>query len=345
MFKLFVLIILSVLIVFSCDDNAVEPSGEQTLTYQYADYVFVDTSVYYLLKHLETGDNCAPEPVMNWEQSLGEPFTDVNGNGVYDIGIDGFIMSGDATNMDLDHNSRYTGPDETWQAPIPFDDINGDSEYRMRDYTTQYYPLCPFMDLNGNGQYDNVMNYNYNVIKFDDSGLLVDYDSVFTFVSDSNVTYLLNSYYGSFNRRENAQLVYNDSGLIFYINQTASYDLYRIPLSVIDTGKITASVTESLLVNIGVSDDSLYYRKSVSLGETLGLDGQQFTNLLEVNFDNPVVLRNGISDTRFDGSYYKFYFSKTLGLLVMQYKLNEESSDVLMRFNERVDNIPIMMIQ
>ena len=98
------------------------------------------------------------EPYIDGDQSLGEPFTDVNNNGVYDEGIDIFIMSDIVgVNQDLDRSSDYTAPYETWQAGIPFLDRNGNGIYDEPNY--RYDAGEPFTDVNGNGIYDYSSNF------------------------------------------------------------------------------------------------------------------------------------------------------------------------------------------
>lgn len=98
-------------------------------------------------------DEHDPEPYIDGDQSLGEPFTDVNHNGIYDIGIDIFIKSSDNTNQDLDRNSSYTPPlNYLWSAEIPYIDRNGNGIFDMPN--NQYDPGEPFTDVNGNGIYD-----------------------------------------------------------------------------------------------------------------------------------------------------------------------------------------------
>jgi outer membrane receptor protein involved in Fe transport len=93
------------------------------------------------------------EPYRDGDVNLGEPYTDNNNNGVYDAGIDTWLMSDDpAINQDLDRNSSYTSPDEDWTPGIPYIDLNGNGIYDAPNY--QYDPGEPFTDLNGNGQYD-----------------------------------------------------------------------------------------------------------------------------------------------------------------------------------------------
>ncbi len=94
-----------------------------------------------------------PEPFRDGDKNLGEPFIDVNMNGVYDPGIDIFIASPDPKiNMDLNHNSKYDGPGDTWSPGMPFLDLNGNGLY---DPPNGVYDIGePFTDLNGNGKWD-----------------------------------------------------------------------------------------------------------------------------------------------------------------------------------------------
>jgi len=93
-----------------------------------------------------------PEPYEDGDINLGEPFTDVNNNGRFDEGIDVFVMSADATNQDLDRNSRYTSPLEPWVPGIPYVDRNGNGVYDVPNQ--KFDPGEKFTDLNGNGVYD-----------------------------------------------------------------------------------------------------------------------------------------------------------------------------------------------
>jgi len=110
-------------------------------------------------------NNRNPEPYIDGDSILGEPFTDVNGNGIYDRGIDVFIRSTGIENHDLNHNGRYDGPCELgsegcrWEPGIPFLDRNGNGIFDGRNY--QYDPGEPYDDFNGNGHYDYGGSYNF----------------------------------------------------------------------------------------------------------------------------------------------------------------------------------------
>ncbi|SYZ73922.1 putative TonB-dependent receptor plug [Candidatus Zixiibacteriota bacterium] len=112
-----------------------------------------------------------PEPYLDGDVNLGEPFTDVNNDGVYEVNIDQFVMSQDPTlNQDLDRNSRYTSPSEPWVSGIPFIDRNGNGVYDAPNQ--KYDPGEPFTDINGNGKYDyggtnnflNIGNYQTTTV-------------------------------------------------------------------------------------------------------------------------------------------------------------------------------------
>ncbi len=94
-----------------------------------------------------------PEPYTDGDRSLGEPFTDVNLNGVYDAGIDIFILAVEpGVNQDLNRNSKYDGPNEPWIPGTPFIDYNNNGIFDSPNGV--YDSGEPFIDLNKNGQWD-----------------------------------------------------------------------------------------------------------------------------------------------------------------------------------------------
>lgn len=98
-------------------------------------------------------NNRDSEPFVDGDSILGEPFSDVNRNGVYDPTVDIFIISGDSlTNQDLNYNGVHDGPDEPWTEFMPFIDRNGNDIY---DFPNGVYDVGePYTDVNGNGRYD-----------------------------------------------------------------------------------------------------------------------------------------------------------------------------------------------
>lgn len=95
------------------------------------------------------------EPFIDGDSIIGEPFTDLNANGVYDQGIDLFVMDADdAINQDYNHNGKNDGPNDPWTIGIPFEDRNGNGIYDPPG-NRQYDIGEPFTDVNGNGVYDD----------------------------------------------------------------------------------------------------------------------------------------------------------------------------------------------
>lgn len=95
-----------------------------------------------------------PEPYMDGDYVLGEPYTDVNLNGVYDEGIDFWFSSNyPERNQDLNYNSHYDGPGSVWSSGLPFKDLNGNGVYDAPNGSYDYGE--PFLDLNGNGKWDS----------------------------------------------------------------------------------------------------------------------------------------------------------------------------------------------
>ena len=92
------------------------------------------------------------EPFVDGDSIIGEPFVDLNANGVYDPGIDVFYISIDANNQDLNYNGIYDGPHSVWTPGVPFLDRDGDGLYDRPNAV--YDPGEPFTDINGNGKYD-----------------------------------------------------------------------------------------------------------------------------------------------------------------------------------------------
>ena len=156
--------ILLLLAAFGCDDSA---TGPDLAAVQFADYVHFDTSGFYLLKSDYGTGNSYPEVYLWWEENFGEPFTDVNDNGVYDPGLDLFYMCADCdSNQDLNHDGRYNGPDEPWEPGFPFDDIDGDGVCRQEEYYSHESDGsgAPYLDANGNGSWDDSLSYQCNYV-------------------------------------------------------------------------------------------------------------------------------------------------------------------------------------
>ncbi len=87
------------------------------------------------------------EPYVDGDINLGEPFEDLNENGIYDWGD-----YWDGT-MDLNGNGAYDGPDGGWSPGIPFEDRNNNGRFDYPNGT--WDPGETYTDLNGNGKWDD----------------------------------------------------------------------------------------------------------------------------------------------------------------------------------------------
>ena len=69
---------------------------------------------------VESVRGSVPEPYADGDINLGEPFLDINANGVYDHG---------ELFEDLNGDGDYDGPDDPWTPGIPYEDRNDNGKY------------------------------------------------------------------------------------------------------------------------------------------------------------------------------------------------------------------------
>lgn len=87
------------------------------------------------------------EPYVDGDINLGEPFIDMDKNGVYNAGD---VWNG---SMDLNGNGKYDGPNDLWTPGIPFEDRNNNGWY---DSPNGQWDAGEFYtDMNGNGKWDD----------------------------------------------------------------------------------------------------------------------------------------------------------------------------------------------
>ncbi len=92
------------------------------------------------------------EPYIDGDSIIGEPFIDINGNNIYDEGIDQFTICVCPENMDYNYNGLRDGPNDPWTPGIPYIDRNGNGLFEPRNF--QYDEGEPYRDINGNGRHD-----------------------------------------------------------------------------------------------------------------------------------------------------------------------------------------------
>ena len=85
------------------------------------------------------------ELYIDGDVNLGELYTDLNKNGVYDPEFDEF--------EDLNGNGVYDGPGDTWSPGVPFDDRNHNGQFDPPN--SRWDPGEVYADMNGNGRWDD----------------------------------------------------------------------------------------------------------------------------------------------------------------------------------------------
>lgn len=272
------------LITFSCDEKPTGPAP----SVRFEDFVHFDTASYYLLR-IRFDENSSQnkylphEPVMSWEASFGEPFTDVDGDGVFTPGVDLFIISTGADNQDLNRNSLYDGPSpEEWSKGIPFDDINGNGTLDFDfGYSSNFYkPGLPYCDINKNGKYDIKLEYSFAMRKMmiessgDGASSIISYDRPlddekihYSFTSDSNVTYTIRAVQTV---ATPLRFILEESGLRLFVASFRN----NLP-KLLDTGEIVQGMIDSVLLNPDSEDDNpSVYTRSILLNQDFEIFGQ-----------------------------------------------------------------------
>jgi hypothetical protein len=289
---LFFLAVSIVSLQFGCsEDNGGNPVASDP-TYTYGELAVFDTTaaIFSRLEYPSSGSKI-PEPLVNWEQSLGEPFTDNNGNGVYDAGVD--------TYQDINNNDAYDGPGDPWTPGIPFDDIDGNGEFREDpgDHISGYQIGLPYADFNENSIHDGDLKAVYGVVKWVKGtwlyGLPAYYpapaDAVYRFVSDSGMVYDLPF---RFTPTMNAVIVESD-GLYLRLDPN--------PVRILSKGDIVA---DSAVAPKPAAPDE--FTRTVTLNASINVDGVTYSDLVKVQLE----------DT---DDQYIFYFARKRGIIAYEY--------------------------
>jgi hypothetical protein len=303
---------LIVSIQIGCEEHSDVTGSASEPTYYYAELAVFDATaaIFSKLDYPLSGSKI-PEPLVNWEQSLGEPFIDRDGNGIYDPAVDSFIISGDpATNQDLNGNGQYDGPDDPWSEGIPFDDIDGNGEFRddPGDHISNYELGLPYADFNNNHIHDGDLKAVYGVMKWVKGtwlyGLPAYYltsadEAVYRFVSDSGMVYDLPFFFDP----TMFALIVEDDGLYYQLTPT--------PVQILPKGKIEADTTDVLKAADKESPDQ--YQRSISLNESLEIDGKVYGDLVKVQLED--------TDDR-----YTFYFARKKAVVAYIYEHDTSAS-------------------
>jgi hypothetical protein len=242
--------------------------------------------------------NQVSEPAVNRENSLGEPFYDLNGNGIYEPDIDSFVCAlHDSINQDLNRNNQYDGPEDPWEPGIPFDDLNGNGEYDGGPDTFAYFTGIPFCDHNNNGIRDTNLHARYGIFRFqcerlESRNFLCNVETFwndrYEWISDSGSTY--NIYLQ--NVPITVPLLLSDSGI--------GLKLSSLKLHILDKGPIRELIDEECIAEF--YGQPVMFKKSVQVGQMLIIDNITYRNLVFVSFEHPDMI-------------CEFYFSHEHGFL------------------------------
>jgi len=319
-----------------CDTNPQSSRGPVDIG-TLDDWIAFDESSYYAISAKRYGG----EPYYNGDYVIGEPFTDVNGNGVFDEGIDIFTMSMDSTNMDLNDNGKYDGPDDPWSSGIPYDDLNGNGLYDDPHMNINYDPGDPFLDLNGNGVRDSRSTYavvhwlNYDTY-ITATRWCVEYcDSAGLYTSDMGREYYLptvkDDYWWDYwldRPRRDTTLVFDlsDSGLTLISHRHNSL------LHVLPPGDLVLGSSRVLTPHGGIGDSTSFLR-SVSRGEQLEIHGKTYDDLLCVKFENAWPDNDSIRVS--PDHDWELYFARDHGVMAVH------TPSQWYYFSARFDSLPL----
>ena len=326
------MLLLILLAVCGCEQ--VDPTADQVIFYSSDRFALLDTTRYILIKQILPLEPMN-EAYLNWEQSFGEPYIDLNGNGIFDVTVDSLI--------DLNGNAIYDSPESTWTVGIPFDDINGDGVCQQwpGSIHTAFQSQLPYADYNLNQIRDSVTEYRYTMARmrrsnFSSQGPLFGYfvvDSTHHFLSDSGIHYYLphnpilsDVPVGSFN------LQISDTAFHFYGN--------GVQLEVFKRGVITQNVWEEYVVLQSWWPDQTIMTRSIETDASLTIDDTVYHQLVHVRFDNG----RRMDPVPYDPTpsyFYDFYFAAGRGLLSISWLDRFTMGSYI--YNNRYDTLPLPM--
>ncbi|MDH3891748.1 MAG: hypothetical protein OEV49_11750 [candidate division Zixibacteria bacterium] len=333
---------LVIVVVQNCTEDT-SPNGPQApQPVLFADYVHFDTTSYMILR--TTMAPPAAEAYVWCEKSVGEPFIDNNGNGVFDPGVDLFIMSRGPDNQDLNDNGKHDGAEDPWSPGVPFDDLDGDGD---RDCDSNWLSLpnrepgVPYCDLNDNGQWDKQPQYLYLAVRWRMSevdSIAVEYtlfpeDSIFSIQSDSGLFYWY------------PDVLTNSSMIgksIFRIRDNVLRHRPYLSLVAFTVFKSDTILLDTIRVSSTFPNPGASYRRTIDTGQSLTIEGRQFDNLLVVAYDDYTTMGGGGNP---EGNFFSAYFSKALGLLAFHLPAYSSGEGEWFYLDQRFDSLPLPMIE
>ncbi len=342
--RVFLVLAVIGLMAVACSDND-NPTGPEPAQ-SVAEYIWFDTTS--ILIAQSTSDYYRPVEGywVDGDSIIGEPFIDSNHNGVYDPGVDGFVMAADpAVNMDLNRNGRYDGPYDLYYPGEPYEDYNQNGVY---DAPEQAYDIGePFFDVNGNGIHDDSPRGGGLILqggwRHDTSSSVYHWfyrDSVARWESPLGQVFVFPTHSQVWNQSAQdyrwdplVNVYYSTDSLKFQDNAT-----WMIPLA--ELGEATTGVDTVQMIRIATPGLTARMRRTTELGQSIEIESLTYEGLLRIRFDQFVLFDN----TADNSIFYEFYFSKDLGLLAGSWKPYFGKANSFYRYGQ-FDTLPQPMIR
>ncbi|MDX9859039.1 MAG: hypothetical protein RBT76_14730 [candidate division Zixibacteria bacterium] len=295
------------------------------------------------------------EDFIDGDLNLGEPFFDLNGNGVYDRGIDVFVMSPDPSiNQDVNHSGVYDGPESYWEPPIPWDDINGNGTFDYKN--SRHDPGEPFVDYNDNGIRDEIIAdtqmYITRATEEPVGGGWIAtaweiLDSTHLFVSESGklIKGPERSPYTWDGQQNRPARVFgfhfrkSDSGVVCVIDAALFRDTLLLPL----TGNSDSVRTHSVVYAGWAhnAQDTISFTRTVSDGATLDTPFGRYEGCLKIAFESPHSSDTTIANY-FAESFIEFWIDRDKGLVaIYSDRIIHLTKEVFLA--RRYDSLPLPM--
>ena len=270
------------------------------------------------------------EPYVDGDINRGEPFTDNNGNGVYDPGIDWFIKSGDVSiNQDLNHNGAYDGPNSTWAPGIPWVDLNGNGSFDPEDF--RYDVGEPFADLNGDGIWEeSIVDTQYYVTRcvreslggFTTGTAWEIMDSTHALVQQSNVTvvvperssYTWDSQHNRLMRVFGFTFRESPAGVFCVVEAAHFRDTLLLPLYDVADSVLSRSVVSAGWAND--AHDSITCVRTVRMGGSLVTPFGNYTDCLYIQLSDLSTSEVDVDDW-FSGKSITFWLHNPEGVVAI----------------------------
>lgn len=301
----------SILILFclagGCDTRKTTSPVEPTI-YLMRDYFPLNEGDEWIWEAAVVKDS-TPEPFVDGDVSLGEPFVDMNDNGVYDYGD-----YWDAT-MDLNGNGAYDGPDDAWTPGIPYWDRNGNGEF---DYPNGQYDQGElFSDLDANGIWNWIPNFHLGRLR-------AEIDSVISWSSDESIistrcSGFLESDNDSADHQTEDGLSNDSLGLRWHSH--TGYWFHWEGADLCDHGPILIAKSETKVGDFVLNADTSYYQDEIDhiWAWTSAFDAVEDVSVPAGDFPDCLKFRTVASGwkgnmARCNGTSYQWY-AKDVGLV------------------------------